>query len=103
MITRGHQQALTLDPGSFSTDLDGNVFNASVSTPILGREFATACIPYVSQDWKYEYYCRIYGVWNFPNILGSLLPIDDPRVDLLNPSCFSTQSSKRHLLLYCIL
>jgi hypothetical protein len=31
MITRGYQQNLTLDPGSFSVDLDGNVFNASVS------------------------------------------------------------------------
>ena len=31
MITRGYDQNLTLDPGSFSVDLDGNVFNASVS------------------------------------------------------------------------
>jgi hypothetical protein len=31
MITRGYQQNLTLDPGSFSVDNDGNVFNASVS------------------------------------------------------------------------
>ena len=30
MITRGYQQNLTIDPGSFSVDLDGNVFNASV-------------------------------------------------------------------------
>jgi hypothetical protein len=31
MITRGHQQDLTLDPGTYSADIDGNVFNASVS------------------------------------------------------------------------
>ena len=31
MITRGRSQDLTLDPGSFSVDPDGNVFNASVS------------------------------------------------------------------------
>ena len=31
MITLGYDQALTLDPGSFSSDLDGNAFNASVS------------------------------------------------------------------------
>ena len=30
MITRGHEQNLTLDPGTFSVDLDGNVFNATV-------------------------------------------------------------------------
>ena len=31
MITRGHQQDLILDPGTYSADIDGNVFNASVS------------------------------------------------------------------------
>jgi hypothetical protein len=29
-ITRGHQQNLTLDPGTFSVDPDGYEFNASV-------------------------------------------------------------------------
>ncbi len=31
MITRGYQQNLTLDPGTFSVDLDENIFNAAVS------------------------------------------------------------------------
>ena len=31
MITCGHQQNLTLDPGEFSIDPDGTSFNASVS------------------------------------------------------------------------
>ena len=31
MITRGYEQDLTLDPGRYSVDLDGNVFNAEVS------------------------------------------------------------------------
>jgi len=31
MITRGYQQNLTLDPGTFSVDLDENIFNAEVS------------------------------------------------------------------------
>lgn len=31
MITRGHEQDLTLDPGSFSVDYDTDTFNASVS------------------------------------------------------------------------
>ena len=31
MVTRGHEQDLTLDPGSYSVDLDGYAFNASVS------------------------------------------------------------------------
>jgi hypothetical protein len=30
MITRGNQQDLLLDPGTFSVDLDENTFNASV-------------------------------------------------------------------------
>ncbi|CAF1261744.1 unnamed protein product [Adineta steineri] len=73
MVTRGYQQNLTLDPGSYSVDSDGNVFNAS--------------------DWNYEYYCRIYGIYNFPNNLGILLSIDDPTIDPLNPSCLSNQSN----------
>ncbi len=32
MITCGHEQDLKLDPGSYSVDLDENVFNASVSS-----------------------------------------------------------------------
>ena len=31
LITRGHDQDLLLDPGQYSVDLDGDVFNASVS------------------------------------------------------------------------
>ena len=31
MITSGYQQNLTLDPGTFSVDLDENIFNAAVS------------------------------------------------------------------------
>ena len=31
MITRGHEQDLTLDPGRYSVDLDGSAFNAKVS------------------------------------------------------------------------
>jgi hypothetical protein len=31
MITRGHQQDLLLDPGTFAVDPDSNIFNASVS------------------------------------------------------------------------
>jgi hypothetical protein len=34
MITRGHEQDITFKPGSYSTDLDGNVFNASVSAHV---------------------------------------------------------------------
>lgn len=31
MITRGHQQDLILDPGTYSVDLDQDTFNATVS------------------------------------------------------------------------
>ena len=34
MVTRGHEQDLTLDPGSYSVDLDGYSFNASVSAQL---------------------------------------------------------------------
>ena len=36
MITRGHGQDLTLDPGTYSVDLDSNAFNASVSRELYG-------------------------------------------------------------------
>ena len=35
MITHGQQQTLTLDPGSYSTDLDSTLFNASVCHSFL--------------------------------------------------------------------
>ena len=40
LITRGHEQDLTLDPGRYSSDLDGNVFNASVSGASSSRKRA---------------------------------------------------------------
>ena len=39
MITRGYEQDLTLDPGSYSVDLDGYALNASVSRESLREYF----------------------------------------------------------------
>ncbi|CAF0849209.1 unnamed protein product [Adineta steineri] len=72
MITRGDQQDLLLDPGTFSVDPDEDTFDAT--------------------KWKYTYYCRIYDLYNFPNIQGVLLSIDDSRIDPYNPSCLSSRS-----------
>ncbi|UJR19272.1 hypothetical protein I4U23_022401 [Adineta vaga] len=69
MITHGYQQNLQLDPGSYSVDPNENTFNVS--------------------NWKYKYYCRVYGLSMFPNLGGSLLTIDDLRNDSSNPSCLS--------------
>ena len=74
MITRGEEQDLLLNPGLYSLDLDEEQFNAS--------------------DWNYEYFCRIYGVSNFPTMNGFLLPIDDSRLDPLNASCFNNRSGR---------
>ncbi|CAF1548236.1 unnamed protein product [Adineta ricciae] len=80
MITRGYQQQLTLDPGLFSADPDALTFNAT--------------------NWKYKYFCRIYNKYNFPNIGGNLLTIDDPQVDTVNPSCVSQRSGSTSKLNY---
>ncbi|CAF0753401.1 unnamed protein product [Adineta steineri] len=72
MITRGNQQDLLLDPGIFSVDPDEDTFDAT--------------------KWKYTYYCRIYGLYNFPNLQGILLSIDDSTIDPYNPSCLSNRS-----------
>ncbi|CAF0777082.1 unnamed protein product [Adineta steineri] len=81
MVTRGHQQNLLLDPGTFSVDPDEDSFNAS--------------------KWKYEYYCRVYDEsYNFPNLQGILLSIDDPRVDPLDPSCLSSRSDNGTQLIF---
>ncbi|CAF3967703.1 unnamed protein product [Adineta steineri] len=72
MITRGDQQDLLLDPGTFSVDPDEDTFDAT--------------------KWKYTYYCRIYDLYNFPNLQGILLSIDDSRIDPYNPSCLSNRS-----------
>ncbi|UJR18699.1 hypothetical protein I4U23_005606 [Adineta vaga] len=69
MITRGNQQDLQLNPGSYSVDPDENIFNAS--------------------NWNYKYFCRIYASSMFPNLQGSLLTVDDMRNDSSNPSCLS--------------
>ena len=42
-------------------------------------------------------------MYNFPQINGSLLTIDDRRVDRNNSSCFSNQSSTDHFRLYSII
>ena len=44
------------------------------------------------QDWQFDYYCRVYGLSNFPNLFGALLTLDDRRTDPSNPSCFVNQS-----------
>ncbi|CAF1253004.1 unnamed protein product [Adineta steineri] len=72
MITRGSQQDLQLNPGAYSVDPDQHSFDAS--------------------KWKYTYYCRIYGLYNFPNFQGILLPIENSKTDPYNPSCLSNQS-----------
>ena len=43
MITRGHQQDLYLDPGTYSADIDGNVFNASVSEQVSTSRTHQSC------------------------------------------------------------
>ncbi|UJR16862.1 hypothetical protein I4U23_003760 [Adineta vaga] len=72
MITSGYQQDLLLNPGAFSTNLDRTKFNAN--------------------EWSYKYYCRIYGLYMFPQYQNSSLTIDDMRNDLLNPSCLSNRT-----------
>ncbi|CAF1181508.1 unnamed protein product [Adineta steineri] len=72
MITRGSQQDLQLDPGAYSVDPDQDSFDAS--------------------KWKYEYYCRVYGSYNFPNFQGVLLTIENSKTDPYNSSCLSNQS-----------
>ncbi|CAF1566718.1 unnamed protein product, partial [Adineta ricciae] len=72
MITRGYDQDLELNPGLYSVDPDEDSFDAS--------------------KWKYAYYCRWYGSYNFPNIQGQLLTIENSKTDPQNPSCLSNRS-----------
>ena len=44
MITHGYAEALTLDPGSYSTDLDGSQFNASVCFKYFSRRSSQMCL-----------------------------------------------------------
>ena len=48
MITRGYEQNLTLDPGTYSVDRDGNAFNASVSDEVRREQlsFNSLSIPH---------------------------------------------------------
>ena len=92
MVTHGYLLDLTLDPGQFSIDPDTTVFDAQVWDAFPRWKYALYDL--IVQEWNYEYHCRIYGLYDFPNILGVMLTIGNPRVDTLNPSCFSNQSSK---------
>jgi hypothetical protein len=44
MITLGYQQNLTLNPGLYSIDLDGYIFNASVSSKRIRNKFIHSLI-----------------------------------------------------------
>ncbi|UJR18151.1 hypothetical protein I4U23_005051 [Adineta vaga] len=50
MIIKGYERNLTFDPGTYSMNSDNNVF--------------------ATNDWSYEYYCRLYHFYQFPNING---------------------------------
>ncbi|CAF0892553.1 unnamed protein product, partial [Adineta ricciae] len=80
MITIGYEQDLKFDPGTFSVDPDEYTFNES--------------------NWKYEYFCRIYGLYMFPNVKGSLIPIDGNATDPSNPSCFGNQTRNETKFIY---
>ena len=90
LVTRGERQNLILDPGSYSVDPDSDSFDASVSheQSIISVTMSAFC----AQAWSYAYYCRIYGLYNYPSIAGSPLALDDSRIDPLNPSCLSNRS-----------
>ena len=45
MITRGNEQDLKLDPGTFSVDLDGYTFNATVSGKLIENCFEILDLP----------------------------------------------------------
>jgi hypothetical protein len=92
MITHGHGQDLLLDPGTYSIDPDAITFNASVSIlSCMKRMSHLPCDTLPLQNWKYEYYCRIYDGRAFPTLNGTLLTIDDPRN---NASCLFTPPSE---------
>jgi hypothetical protein len=96
MITHGHGQDLLLDPGTYSVDPDTPTFNASVSIlQCIKRMSHSCCDTLPFQNWKYEYYCRIYDGRAFPTLNGTLLTIDDPRN---NASCLFTPLSESSLL-----
>ena len=92
MITSGSNEDLQLNPGLYSVDLDANQFNASVNDSL-----SLSMLLWAFHNWNYQYYCRIYGVANFPDVGGILISVGDPRVDPLNPSCLSNQSRKREI------
>ncbi|CAF1074084.1 unnamed protein product [Adineta steineri] len=71
MITHGYEENLLIDPGTYTVDPDEDTFNTT--------------------NWKYEYFCRIYGQYTFPNLNGTLLTIDDLRNDSSNPSCLTNR------------
>jgi len=92
MITHGIGQDLRLNPGEYSIDLDEDYFNASVRNDFSIFSFHYTSLCRDKKEWNYDYYCRIYGVANFPNYFGQLWTIDDLRTDPKNPSCFHNQS-----------
>ncbi|CAF1234712.1 unnamed protein product [Adineta steineri] len=80
MITRGSQQDLDFNPGSYSVDPDEDTFDPS--------------------KWTYAYYCRLYGSYNFPNYQGILLTIENSKTDPNNPSCLSNRSDNTTGVIY---
>ncbi|CAF0742236.1 unnamed protein product [Didymodactylos carnosus] len=75
-ITRGVAQDLVLNPGAWTIDPDSTFF--------------------ASYNWSYDYYCRIYGQSNYPNLNGILFTIEDTRIDTMNPSCFASPGNETY-------
>ena len=97
MITHGYAQNLLLDPGTFSVDPDVTIFPANVSLNISTKSYLLFFLP---KDWNYSYYCRLYGLYDFPNRGGVLLTMDDLTIDPHNHSCLFTASSNDACLFF---
>ena len=93
MITCGHEQDLELDPGKYSTDPDGYSFNVSVSSLSIYLLHDLLLFSNIySKDWKYQYFCRIYGIYHIhEDFLTHYHQINDS----VHLSCLANRSGRK--------
>jgi hypothetical protein len=96
VITSGHKNNLTLNPGEYSIDPDAEMsgLNASVSLKTY-MSFSHYAKSFSSQqDWRYAYSCRPYYLY-YPIGNISMIPIEHS-----DQKCFFNRSSTHRYLTF---
>ncbi|CAF1524773.1 unnamed protein product, partial [Adineta steineri] len=90
-ITTNADESKSISTFTETWDSDNNSKISCEIVDLHGRDTCEAV--FHVKEMENEYYCRIYGLYNFQNFQDVLLPIENSKTDPYNPTCLSNQSS----------